>query len=75
MTLDEIRKKLDEIDDKLLELINERFKLVHMVGEIKNKNNEPIYRPEREKAILDRLKQKYHSLLLFTIKQRECSPL
>jgi len=58
MTLDEIRKKLDEIDDKLLELINERFKLVHMVGEIKNKNNEPIYRPEREKAILDRLKQK-----------------
>ena len=58
MTLEELRKKLDEIDDKLLDLYNERLKVVHQVGELKNKTNAPIYRPEREKEILDRLKKR-----------------
>jgi len=57
MTLDELRVKLDEIDNKLLDLYNERLNYVHMVGEVKNKTNAPIYRPEREKEILDRLKK------------------
>jgi chorismate mutase/prephenate dehydratase len=56
MTLEELRKKLDEIDNKILDLINERLEYVHMVGELKNKTNAPIYRPEREKEILERLK-------------------
>jgi len=58
MTLEELRKKLDEIDDKLLDLYNERLEIVHKVGEVKNKTNAPIYRPEREKEILDRLKKR-----------------
>jgi len=58
MTLEELRKRLDEIDDKLLDLYNERLKVVHQVGELKNKTNAPIYRPEREKEILDRLKKR-----------------
>ena len=51
----EIRKRLDSIDDKLLGLLNERMKLVHKVGEIKAKSGGAIYRPEREKSIIDRL--------------------
>jgi chorismate mutase/prephenate dehydratase len=57
VTLQELRAKLDEIDNKLLDLYNERLEYVHMVGELKNKTNAPIYRPEREKEILDRLKK------------------
>jgi len=57
MTLDELRVKLDDIDNKLLDLYNERLEYVHMVGEVKNKTNAPIYRPEREREILDRLKK------------------
>jgi chorismate mutase/prephenate dehydratase len=57
MDLDEIRAKLDEIDNKLLELYNKRLEYVIKVGELKHKTNAPIYRPEREKEILDRLKK------------------
>lgn len=56
MTLDELRVKIDEIDDTLLKLYNERMELVHQVGELKNTTGAPIYRPEREQSILNRLK-------------------
>ena len=56
MTLDELRVKIDKIDDTLLELYNERMELVHQVGELKNNTGAPIYRPEREQSILNRLK-------------------
>ena len=56
MTLDELRVKIDSIDNALLKLYNERMELVHQVGEVKNTTGAPIYRPEREQAILNRLK-------------------
>ena len=56
MTLDELRVEIDTIDNTLLELYNARMELVHQVGELKNTTGSPIYRPEREQAILTRLK-------------------
>jgi chorismate mutase/prephenate dehydratase len=56
MELDELRAKIDSIDDNLLRLLNERMEYVHNVGELKNTTGAPIYRPEREQAILNRLK-------------------
>ena len=56
MTLDELRVQIDSIDDTLLELYNKRMEYVHQVGELKNTTGAPIYRPEREQAILNRLK-------------------
>jgi chorismate mutase/prephenate dehydratase len=56
MTLDALREKIDSIDDALLKLYNERMELVDQVGELKNTTGAPIYRPEREQAILNRLK-------------------
>ena len=56
MTLDELRVEIDSIDNQLLELYNKRMEYVHQVGELKNTTGAPIYRPEREQAILNRLK-------------------
>jgi chorismate mutase/prephenate dehydratase len=56
MTLDELRIQIDTIDDTLLELYNKRMEYVHQVGELKNTTGAPIYRPEREQSILNRLK-------------------
>lgn len=56
MTLDELRVDIDTIDDTLLKLYNQRMDLVHKVGELKNSTGSPIYRPEREQSILNRLK-------------------
>lgn len=57
MKLDDLRLKIDSIDDQLLELYNKRMEYVHQVGELKNTTGTPIYRPEREQAILNRLKR------------------
>ncbi len=55
MPLDDIRKKIDHIDQQLLDLLAERADLVHEVGEIKKKEGLQIYAPEREDALLKRL--------------------
>jgi len=57
-TLDECRVKIDELDDKLLDILNERMKVVERVGEIKHESGGAIYRPEREKEIIERLAEK-----------------
>ena len=54
-TLDECRVAIDTIDDEILKLLNKRMKIVERVGEIKNDVGGAIYRPEREKAIIERL--------------------
>lgn len=53
----ELRNQLDSIDNELLDLINQRMKIVHKVGALKAKSGGAIYRPEREKAIIDRLEE------------------
>jgi chorismate mutase/prephenate dehydratase len=55
MELNDLRKKIDSIDAKMLELLNERMEVVNQVGELKRQTKATIYRPEREKAIIDRL--------------------
>ena len=50
-----LRDKLDSIDNELLKLINERMEIVHQVGVVKAHSGGAIYRPERERAIIDRL--------------------
>jgi chorismate mutase / prephenate dehydratase len=53
----DLRNKLDNIDNTLLKLINERMEIVHQVGALKAVSGGAIYRPEREKSIIDRLEK------------------
>jgi chorismate mutase/prephenate dehydratase len=55
MSLEEVRKKIDSIDQQLLRLLNERAELVHAVGEIKRKDDLDIYVPGREDQLLRKL--------------------
>ena len=61
--LQELRDKLDAIDDELLKLISKRMDVVHEVGALKAKSGGAIYRPEREKAIIDRLEKQNKGVL------------
>ncbi len=54
-SLDDCRIAIDKLDSQMLDLLNERMRVVHRVGEIKKESGGAIYRPEREKAIIDRL--------------------
>ena len=53
--LNDLRNRIDSIDNQMLELLNQRMEVVKDVGKLKRINNAIIYRPEREKSILDRL--------------------
>ncbi len=57
MSLDEQRKRIDEIDRKILDLLNERAKAAIEIGKIKKSTNSVFYVPEREKAVFDRLEE------------------
>ena len=57
MTLDEIRRRIDEADAELLRLLSERADLVHEIGQIKKKEGLAVYAPEREEAVFQRLQK------------------
>ena len=54
-TLKDCRDAIDSVDNEMLELLNKRMKVVERVGEIKHDSGTAVYRPEREKDIIDRL--------------------
>ncbi|HLS20907.1 MAG TPA: bifunctional 3-deoxy-7-phosphoheptulonate synthase/chorismate mutase [Bacillota bacterium] len=53
--LDELRVELDEVNDKLLELINHRATLVQEIGHIKQKQNMKRFDPVREREMLNKI--------------------
>jgi len=55
--LNKLRDTLDNIDDEVLKLLNKRMAIVYKVGAVKAQSGGAIYRPEREKAIIDRLEE------------------
>ena len=55
MSLEDSRKRIDELDAKLVELLNERARVVVEIGKLKSKADTPIYAPDREKAVFERI--------------------
>ncbi len=55
MGLAEWRARIDDLDRRLLDLLNQRASLVREVGHAKRESGVPVHDPEREQAILDRL--------------------
>lgn len=53
--LEELRKRIDKVDRGLLELLNERASLAGEVAETKRNDGSSFYRPERERALIDKL--------------------
>jgi chorismate mutase-like protein len=51
MDIADWRKKIDELDRRLVELLNERAQAAHEIGKLKRNTSMPIYEPEREKTI------------------------
>ena len=45
------RKKIDEIDRKLVELLSQRAQAAHEIGKLKRDAGLPIYEPDRERAV------------------------
>ncbi len=49
--MQEFRTKINDIDIKIVELLDDRAKFVKEIGEYKKAHNIPVYQPEREKEV------------------------
>lgn len=56
MNLDELRMQLDAIDNQIVALLSQRADIVLQVADVKKQNGLPVHVPEREDAIMSRLR-------------------
>jgi chorismate mutase len=53
MDIADWRKKIDALDEKLVQLLSERAAAAHEIGKLKKKVGMPIYEPDREKHVFE----------------------
>ena|SRR5438045_360430 len=53
MDIADWRKKIDELDLRLVDLLNERAKAAQEIGRLKRNTSLPVYEPAREKLIFE----------------------
>lgn len=53
--LEALRRTIDDIDQRILTLVAERVRTVLAVGDHKRKKGLPVYDPERERRLIERL--------------------
>ncbi len=56
--LKDLRKEIDRIDSRVIELLNRRGKISFDIGEIKKAKKQPIYSPDRESLIYRKISKK-----------------
>jgi chorismate mutase/prephenate dehydratase len=54
-SLDQLRNKIDEIDHQLVRMFNERAGVVVEIGKLKSQTGSPVYAPDREKEVLEKV--------------------
>jgi len=53
MTLAALRRRIDELDRRLVELLNERSQCALEIGRLKQQEHLPLYQPDREREVLE----------------------
>ncbi|HZE27213.1 MAG TPA: chorismate mutase [Terriglobales bacterium] len=57
MDIADWRKKIDEIDQKLVEMLNQRAQAAQEIGRLKRDSALPIYEPDRERIVLEQVQE------------------
>src|SRR5712671_2310447 len=57
MDIADWRKKIDELDRHLVELLNLRAQAAQEIGKLKRNTSMPIYEPDREKIIFENVRK------------------
>ncbi|MCB1141229.1 MAG: prephenate dehydratase [Leptospiraceae bacterium] len=55
--LQDLRKKIDSLDKEIVDKIQERASYAIKIGETKRAKGEPIYRPDREKEVYEKIQK------------------
>ena len=57
MEIAEWRKKIDELDERIVELISERAEAAKAIGALKKDSELPVYEPKREQEVIRHVKR------------------
>jgi len=57
MDIADWRKKIDEIDAKLVQMLNQRARAAQEIGRLKRMREMPIYEPDRERIVLEQVQE------------------
>ncbi|MDP6059567.1 MAG: prephenate dehydratase, partial [Pirellulaceae bacterium] len=58
-----LRQRIDELDKRIVDLLNERANAVKQIGMVKQRTDTPIYAPDREQRVLQQIRQYNRGLL------------
>jgi chorismate mutase-like protein len=61
--LAECRRNIDRIDLQMLALLNERARVVEIIGRVKRENSMPVYEPKREDQVYKNILDNNHGPL------------
>ena len=56
MEIADWRKKIDELDEQITALLNQRAAVSVEIGKIKSQNTAPIYEPKREQQVYEHVR-------------------
>jgi chorismate mutase len=57
MDIEDWRKKIDDLDRKLVELLCERATAAIAIGKLKRETSLPIYEPDRERVVFENVQE------------------
>src|SRR5713226_9149106 len=63
MDIEDWRKKIDDLDRKLVALLIERAKAAIAIGKLKRDTSMPIYEPDRERIVFENVQGANHGPL------------
>jgi chorismate mutase len=58
MEISDWRQKIDELDEQIVRLINQRAEAAQAIGELKKTADLPVYEPQREQTVFDHVRAK-----------------
>ncbi len=56
MEIADWRKKIDEMDEQIVQLISKRAEAAKAIGDIKRQSTLPVYEPQRERDVFEHVK-------------------
>jgi len=57
LSLDSLREEIDKIDEVIVRLLDRRARCAYAIGRVKKEQGLPIYEPQREAAVIARVKE------------------
>ncbi len=57
MEISDWRQKIDELDEQIVRLINQRAEAAQAIGRLKQESSLPVYEPKREQVVFEHVRR------------------